>query len=45
MIELDDPASPAPMMMTTRPISRVRLAPIRLATAPVMSMATPMTAM
>ena len=45
MTELDDPARPAPTMMMTRPISRVRLAPIRLAIAPVMSMATPMTAM
>jgi hypothetical protein len=41
----DDPASAAPAMMTTRPISSVRLAPMRLATAPVTSMATPITAM
>ena len=45
MTELDDPASPAPTMMMTRPISRVRLAPMRLAIAPVRSMARPMTAM
>jgi hypothetical protein len=42
---LDEPARNAPTMITTRPMSRVRLAPIRLATAPVMSMATPITAM
>jgi hypothetical protein len=41
----DEPARPAPTMMTTSPMSSVRLAPIRLATAPVTSMATPMTAM
>jgi hypothetical protein len=39
------PARPAPAMMITRPNSSVRLAPIRLATTPVMSMATPITAM
>ena len=41
----DMPASPAPAMMTTRPSSSVRLGPIRLATTPVTSMATPITAM
>ena len=45
MTLLDEPARNAPRMMTKRPMSKVRLAPIRLATAPVMSMATPMTAM
>ncbi len=39
------PASPAPTTMITRPSSSVRLAPIRLDTQPVISMATPMTAM
>jgi hypothetical protein len=39
------PARPAPAMMMTRPSSRVRLGPMRLDTTPVMSMATPMTAM
>lgn len=43
--ESDMPASPAPAMMITSPISRVRLGPIRLDTTPVMSIATPMTAM
>jgi hypothetical protein len=41
----DSPASPAPATITTRPSSRVRLGPIRLATTPVTSMATPITAM
>lgn len=41
----DKPASPAPAMMTIRPSSSVRLGPILLATTPVMSMATPITAM
>lgn len=39
------PASPAPTMMIASPMSRVRLAPMRLDTQPVMSIATPMTAM
>ena len=41
----DMPARPAPAMMISRPSSSVRLGPIRLATTPVMSMATPITAM
>ena len=41
----DMPARPAPAMMTTRPSSSVRFGPIRLATTPVISIATPMTAM
>lgn len=41
----DMPARPAPAMITTRPSSSVRLGPIRLAATPVMSMATPITAM
>ena len=44
-MEPDDPARPAPTMMMTRPMSRVRFAPIRLETTPVISMATPITAM
>jgi hypothetical protein len=43
--ESDMPARPAPAMMITRPISRVRLGPMRLDTTPVTSIATPMTAM
>ena len=39
------PASADPITMITRPSSRVRLAPIRLDTQPVISMATPITAM
>ena len=41
----DEPASAAKTMMSTRPESRVRFAPIRLETTPVTSMATPLTAM
>ena len=41
----DMPARPAPAMMISRPSSSVRLGPIRLATTPVMSIATPITAM
>jgi hypothetical protein len=41
----DMPVRPAPAMMTSRPSSSVRLGPIRLATTPVMSIATPITAM
>ena len=41
----DMPASPAPAMMTARPSSSVLLGPIRLATTPVTSIATPITAM
>jgi hypothetical protein len=40
----DMPARPAPAMITSRPSSSVRLGPIRLATTPVMSIATPITA-
>ena len=40
----DMPARPAPAMMISRPSNSVRLGPIRLATTPVMSMATPITA-
>jgi hypothetical protein len=43
--ESDIPANPAPAMITTRPTSRVFLGPIRLATTPVISIATPITAM
>ena len=43
--ESDEPASAAKTMMSTRPTSSVRLAPIRLETTPVTSIATPMTAM
>ena len=39
------PARPAPTMMMSRPRSRVRLAPVRLETHPVMSIARPITAM
>jgi len=39
------PARPAPAMITTRPINRVRLTPRRLETTPVISIASPMTAM
>ena len=38
------PANAAPMMMKARPTRRVRLAPMRLLTQPVPSMATPVTA-
>ena len=41
----DIPASPAPAMMMRSPSSRVRLGPMRLDTTPVISMATPITAM
>ena len=41
----DIPASPAPAMMMTSPSSSVRLGPIRLDTTPVISMASPITAM
>ena len=41
----DMPASPAPAMMITSPISRVRFGPMRLATTPVINIATPITAM
>ena len=44
-IELDRPASALNTTMMARPMSRVRFAPIRLETAPVISIATPMTAM
>ena len=40
----DIPARPAPAMMITRPSSSVRLGPIRLATTPLISIATPITA-
>ena len=43
--ESDEPASAEKMMIRTSPRSSVRLAPIRLETTPVMSMATPITAM
>ena len=39
------PANPAPAMMITRPSSNVRLGPMRLETTPVISIATPITAM
>jgi hypothetical protein len=39
------PARPAPTMMRTSPSRRVRLAPTRLLTQPVPSIAMPMTAM
>ncbi len=39
------PARPAPAMMITRPSSSVRFGPIRLDTTPVISIATPITAM
>ena len=39
------PARPAPMMMMVRPMSSVRLAPRRLDTAPVTSIASPITTM
>ena len=42
---LDDPASAEKTMISTRPESSVRLAPMRLETTPVISIATPMTAM
>ena len=41
----DMPARPAPTMITIRPSSSVRLGPIRLEITPVMSIATPITAM
>ena len=41
----DKPASPAPAMMIARPTSSVRFGPMRLATTPVISIATPITAM
>ena len=41
----DVPARPAPTMMMVRPISSVFLAPSRLETAPVTSIARPMTTM
>jgi hypothetical protein len=41
----DDPASAEKTMISARPASRVRLAPMRLETTPVTSIATPMTAM
>ena len=41
----EEPASAAKTMISTRPMSSVRLAPIRLETTPVTSIATPMTAM
>lgn len=41
----DSPASPAPAMMITRPRIRVRFGPMREDTTPVMSIATPITAM
>ena len=40
----DIPARPAPAMMITKPTSNVRFGPIRLETTPVISIATPMTA-
>ncbi len=42
-IELDDPASPANTTISTRPAISVRLAPIRLDTQLVISMATAVT--
>ena len=44
-IVLDDPARAENAMISTRPDSSVRLAPIRLETNPVISIATPVTAM
>ena len=44
-MESDVPARPAPAMNTTNPSSSVRFGPIRLATTPVMSIATPITAL
>ena len=44
-IDVGEPASAEKTMISTRPASRVRLAPIRLETTPVTSIATPMTAM
>ncbi len=41
----DDPARAEKMMISTRPVSSVRLAPIRLETTPVISIAMPVTAM
>ncbi len=44
-IVLDDPASALKITIRARPMSSVGLGPIRLATAPVISIATPVTAM
>ncbi len=41
----EDPASAEKTMISASPDSRVRLAPMRLETTPVTSIATPMTAM